>query len=244
MSKALVAKSYENLPQITDVYTVNGKQYVKVMMKSGVPKQVRAYTESEYRKYNPEVKVIKPAKSRRDILGFGEKGYIWIFKGATPGATYESLDWFRASPCRYTRVWGWYLPSDEAMPAPLPVNIEPIKLEWIDVSLNDQLISENEIKQVVDKLIYEPGTSKHIGNIGDRIDFDGTLSRAIINQNAFGISYYYIFEGDDGNTYTWNTSSRTLEEGQRYHVRGTLKEHTTYRAVAQNVLTRCKAEEI
>ena len=29
--KALVAKSYQNLPQITDIYTVNGRNYVKVM---------------------------------------------------------------------------------------------------------------------------------------------------------------------------------------------------------------------
>ena len=128
MSKALVAKSYENLEQVCEPYSLNGKEYVKVRMKNGSIKQVRAYTEAEYRKYNPEVKIIKPAKSRRDVLGFGEKGYIWIFKGATPGATYENLDWFRASPCRYTRVWGWYLGSDEAMPEPLPANIEPIKL--------------------------------------------------------------------------------------------------------------------
>jgi hypothetical protein len=242
--KILVAKSYEGLPFVSEPYVLNGKEYVKVRMKNGSIKQVRSYSPSEYAKYNPEVKIIKPAKSRRDVLGFGEKGYIWIFKGATPGATYENLDFFRASPCRYTRVWGWYLGSDETMPEPLPANIEPIKLEWADVSFDGQLISEDSIKQIVDSLIYEPGTSKHIGKVGDRIEFDGVLTKMIINQGAYGVSYYYIFNGDDGNIYTWNTASRTLDEGQRYHVRGSLKEHTTYRAVAQNVLTRCKVEEI
>ena len=164
-NKALVAKSYENLEQVCEPYTMNGKEYVKVRMKNGSIKQVRAYSEAEYRKYNPEVKIIKPAKSRRDILGFGEKGFIWIFKGET----YENLDWFHSSPCRYARTWGWYLPSDIEMPSPLPTNVEPLKLEWDEVSFEDQLISEDQIKEVVDKMLYDAGTSRYIGKVGDRL---------------------------------------------------------------------------
>lgn len=239
MGKALVAKSYQNLEQVSDIYTVNGRNYVKVMTKNG-PKQVRAYSEAEYKRYNPETKIIQPAKSRREILGFGEQGFIWLFKGDT----YSAIDWFRASPCRYARMWGWYLPSDIEMPDPLPVGIEPIKLEWIDVSLNDQLIAEDEIVKVVDSMLYDAGTSQHVGKIGDRIEFDGVCSRATVNQSQFGISYFFVFQSDEGNIFTWGTSSRSLEEGQRYHIKGTLKEHTVFRAVKQNALTRCKVEEI
>ena len=237
---ALVAKSYQGLEQICDPYKVNGKLYTKVRMKNGSLKQVRVYTEAEFNRYNPEVKIIKPAKSRRDILGFGEKGFIWIFKGET----YENLDWFRASPCRYTRVWGWYLPSDIEMPDPIPTNVEPIKLEWADVSLDDQLIPEDQIVKVVDGMLYDAGESRHVGNIGDRVEFDGTCTRATINQSQFGISYFYVFESDEGNIFTWGTSARSLDEGVRYHVRGTVKEHTTFRNTQQTVLTRCKVEDI
>ena len=67
---ALVAKSYQKLEQLCDPYEVNGKMYVKVRMKNGNEKTVRAYSEAEYRRYNPEVKIIQPAKSRKDVLGF------------------------------------------------------------------------------------------------------------------------------------------------------------------------------
>ena len=238
--KILVAKSYQGLPFVSEPYEMNGKEYIKVRMKNGTIKQVRSYSEKEYAKYNPEVKIVKPAKSRRDILGFGEQGFIWIFKGET----YENLDWFRASPCRYTRVWGWYLPSDIEMPDPIPSNVEPIKLDWADVSLDDQLISEDQIVKVVDGMLYDAGESRHVGKVGDRVEFDGTCTRATINQSQFGISYFYVFESDEGNIFTWGTSARALDEGTRYHVRGTVKEHTTFRNTQQTVLTRCKVEDI
>lgn len=239
--KILVAKSYQDLPIMSEPYTMNGKEYVKVRMKNGSIKQVRSYTEAEYRRYNPEVKIIKPAKSRRDILGFGEKGFIWIFKGNT----YENIDWFRASPCRYMRVWGWYLPSNEELPVPMPADIEPIKLNWDDVSFDGDLIGEDELKKVVEPMLYDGGTSTHIGKIGDKVEFNGTLTKAVISQGYFGISYFYIFEEDEtGNIFTWNTTSKSLDEGIRYHVKGTVKEHSTYKATKQTVLTRCRVEEI
>ena len=242
--KILVAKSYQGLPFVSDPYTLNGKEYIKVKMKSGQAKQVRVYSEAEYKKYNPEVKIIKPAKSRRDTLGFGEQGFIWLFKGKTSESTYQNLDWFRTSPCRYTRVWGWYLPSDIEMPDPIPIDVEPIKLSWDEVSFNDQLIPDDQIVKVVDGLLYDAGVSKHVGNVGDRIEFDGTCTRATVNQGAYGISYFYVFESDEGNIFTWGTSARILDEGTRYHIKGSVKEHTVFRNNCQTVLTRCKVEEI
>ena len=44
----MVAKSYQNLQQIGTPYSVNGRMYVKVAAPTG-PKQVRWYTENEYR---------------------------------------------------------------------------------------------------------------------------------------------------------------------------------------------------
>ena len=242
--KILVAKSYQDLPIVCDPYEINGRQYVKVKLKSGNLKQVRSYSEAEYRKYTPEVKIIHPAKSRRNVLGFGEQGFIWIFKGNTPDATYENLDWFHSSPCRYARTWGWYLPSDIEMPSPLPTNIEPLKLEWNEVSFEDQLISEDQIKEIVDKKLYDAGTSRYIGKVGDRLEMDVTCKKASVSQSIYGISYFYVFEDKEGNVYTWGTSARSLDEGVKYHLKGTVKEHTTYRNVCQTALTRCKVEEI
>ena len=233
--KALVAKSYEGLEQVCEPYMMNGREYVKVRMKNGQIKQVRAYSEAEYRKYNPEVIIVKPAKSRRNVLGFGEQGFIWLFKGET----YENLDWFHDSPCRYARTWGWYLPSDIPMPEPLPANITPVKLEWDEVSFEDQLISEDQIKAVADAKLFDPSPSKHVGKIGDRLDLMLTCDKAVQSQSIYGISTFHVFHDQHDNIFTWSTTSKCLEEGETYHIKGTVKGHDTYRNAAQTALTRC-----
>ena len=233
--KELVAKSYEGLEQVCEPYMMNGREYVKVRMKNGQIKQVRAYSEAEYRKYNPEVIIVKPAKSRRNVLGFGEQGFIWLFKGET----YENLDWFHDSPCRYARTWGWYLPSDIPMPEPLPANITPVKLEWDEVSFEDQLISEDQIKAVADAKLFDPSPSKHVGKIGDRLDLMLTCDKAVQSQSIYGISTFHVFHDQHDNIFTWSTTSKCLEEGETYHIKGTVKGHDTYRNAAQTALTRC-----
>lgn len=238
MNKALVAKSYQNCQQITDIYTVNGKDYVKVMTKSG-PKQVRAYTQSEYDKFNPPIKIIQPAKSRRDVLGFGEAGYIWLFKGNT----YENIDWFRASSCKYNKLWGWYLSSSEKMPEPLPANISPVKLNWDEISFDGQLIDDKQIKEITDKLLYDANPSVFVGKVGDKVEFDCLCSKMSIQQGVYGLSYFYIFKSDDNNIFTWGTSSKMLEEGQRYHICGTVKGHNTYKNIQQTNLKNCRVTE-
>ena len=49
-----LAKSYQDLPRLSDVYEKNNKQYIKVQLKSGKEKEVRVYSEKEYNKLYPE----------------------------------------------------------------------------------------------------------------------------------------------------------------------------------------------
>ena len=148
--KILVAKSYEGLPIVTEPYTVNGREYVDVRLKSGQIKKVRSYSEKEYAKYNPPIKVVQQAKSPRDVLGFGKAGYIWVFKGNT----YENLSFFRNASTRFARPFGWYLPSNIEMPDPLPVDITPVKLPWEAVKLDDyHLKDEKELTAIVAEYI-------------------------------------------------------------------------------------------
>ena len=242
MSTALVAKSYVGLQQLCDPYEVNGKQYVKVRMRNGNPKVVRAYSEAEYRKYNPEVKIIQKAKSQKDIFGFGEQGFIWIFKGDT----YAALDWFRMQPTRYAKFLGWYLPSNIEMPNPLPVGVEPIKLEWDKISdpETDAFLPEEDIQNYVNTLVYDPGVSDWVGNIKERITADVVCTRILHFQNAFGISTMFMFEDTDKNILTWTTqTTQNIEENCEYIITGTVTEHLTYKNVKQTLLTRCKVIE-
>lgn len=239
---ALVAKSYQDLEQLCDPYEMNGKMYVKVRMRNGSAKVVRAYDEKEYQKYNPEVKVVQKAKSQRETFGFGEQGFIWLFKGDT----YAALDWFRIQPTRYAEFLGWYLPSDIEMPLPLPINVEPVRLFWDKVCDEDgeHFRDKEEIKAYVETLIYDPGTSEWIGEIKERVTLPLTCTRIMHFMNAYGESTMFQFETDDGDICMWSTqTSKDIKENHRYMIAGTIKQHTIYRNVKQTQLTRCSIKE-
>lgn len=238
----MVAKSFQNLPIVEEPYEVNGKMYCKVRKKTGTIQQVRWYTESEYAKLYPEAKITAADRStdpyyrpQKDVLGFID-GYITIFKGET----YPALEWFKASPARYTRYWGWYFPSDIEIPEDLPEGVEPIRLNWTDVG-NDEgrLLPEDQIKSVIENLLYEEGTSQWVGNVGERIEVDITVVRAVELNGAYGPSTMHIMEDNCGNILVWTTAAKRWPAGVKKTIRGTVKNLTTYKGNKQTVLTRC-----
>ena len=238
----LVAKSYQGLPIETEPYKINGKEYVKVRLKSGQLKQVRSYTETEYKRYNPDVKIIQPAKSQKDIFGFGEAGFVWVFKGDT----YNAIDWFRYQPTRYSRPFGWYLPSDIEMPEPLPVGITPVKLPWDAVKKDEyHLKDEKELINIVADYIYDPGTSEWLGKAGERLrDIEVVCTRATQVNSFYGLSVIYTFKTPNGDNVMWTTSSeQNIEEGGSYLISGTIKGLDKYRAQKQTILKNCRIKE-
>ena len=234
----MVAKSYQGLEILCEPYELTkGRLYVKVRTKSGANKEVRWYTDAEYAKMYPEAKEeVKPAgpTDRKTALGF-KNGYITIFKGDT----YSYLDWFRSSSARFARPWGWYFTSETELPIGRPADLTPITLNWEDVSVNDVLKSETDLKLIVENLIYEPLPSEFVGEIGERLDLMLTVDRALPIDSNFGHSTMHIFKDAADNIYTWTTAAKTLVEGNTYHIRGTVKDHRTYKATKQTILTRC-----
>ena len=55
----MVAKSYQNMEQLTDPYRYNGRMYVDIKTKAGATKRVQWYSDNEYAKMYPEDKVDK-----------------------------------------------------------------------------------------------------------------------------------------------------------------------------------------
>ena len=235
-----VAKSYQSLEIVGDVFISAGRQYVNVKMKSGALKTVRWYSDAEYRKMYPEAIAIDRSadpyyKSQKEVLGF-TKGYITIFKGDT----YAEIDWFRASIARYARWWGWYIISTEEVPADLPASIEAIRLPWELVGQDSgELKSESLVKEAVEALIYEEGISEFVGEIGERIELTLTVIRAIKIENDYGHSIIHIMEDNCGNVYVWITAAKNWSEGSVKIVHGTIKDHRIYKNTKQTVLTRC-----
>ncbi len=142
----LVAKTYQGLPVVQEPYEKNKKMYCKVRMKSGSDKEVRVYSQKEYDKMYPA-----PApkwKPQRDMLGFGEDGFILIFNNAP-----EFEEFYERGPFRFHRVFGWYLPGNEIVPALLP-GIVPKVLSWEVVGRDDgELIEETALVKAFNKFI-------------------------------------------------------------------------------------------
>ena len=235
-----VAKSYQSLEIVGDVFVSSGRQYVNVKMKSGALKTVRWYSDAEYRKMYPEAVAVDRStdpyyKSQKEVLGF-TKGYITIFKGDT----YAEIDWFRASIARYARWWGWYIISTEEVPADLPAGIEAIRLPWESVGQDSgELKPESLIKEAVEALIYDSSDSEYQGALGERLDLYLTVERTIELDGNYGRSTMHLMRDDCGNLYVWTTASKSWAAGSEHHVRGTVKDHRTYKGEKQTVLTRC-----
>lgn len=235
----MVAKSFQNFTQICDPYEKNGKMYVDVINPStGSKRSVRWYSDYEYAKLYPEDAAKRAANkpsSQKEALGF-QKGYITIFKGDT----YPHLEWFQEKKeCRYCTFWGWYVVSTEEVPADVPSEIIPVQLNWEDVGQgNGALKSETAVKNAVDALIYDPSPSQWIGSMGERLELTLTVTRAIELETGYG-GTMHIMEDEEGNVFVWSTNARSWPEGSEHKIKGTVKDHSTYRNTRQTILTRC-----
>lgn len=98
------------------------------------------------------------------------------------------------------------------------------------------------------RLREKKAISQHVGQIGDKLDEDVILEKrawfsvpSFYNRNALETRYIYTFRDAKGNALIWKTSSGTsAENGERVHLKGTIKEHNEYDEEKQTVLTRCK----
>ena len=232
-----VAKSYQNLEIVNEPYMANGRMYVQVKLGNGNTKQVRWYSDKEYAKYygtQPDHTNDPFYKSQKEVLGF-KNGYITIFKGDT----YSCKEWFKENGARYTKFWGWSFSSEMEVPADLPAGVEAIRLDWDKVGDGEELKNDDLVKAAVEAMTYEPDDSQFQGEVGQRIEVELTVEKAIRLDGYYGPSTMHIFRDANGNAYVWTTASKSWEEGSTRLVRGTIKEHKTYRNVNQTVLTRC-----
>ncbi len=241
----MVAKSYQTLEVVGDVYISKGRQYVQVRTKNGDLKQVRWYSEKEYaRMYPDEVRTVSEEenpyfKTQKQIFGF-DNGFITIFKGNT----YEDKEYFKLNSARYTRWWGWFFVSTEPLPDDIPEDVIPVRLPWEMVGNEDgSLKPEAEVVAAVETLVYEPDDSEYQGEVGDKLDIIVTVEKAIALDGFYGPSTMHIFRDYDGNCYVWTTSAKSWAEGSEHHISGTIKALKQYKGVKQTVLTRCREKE-
>ena len=233
-----VAPSFTNLEQLSEPFEENGKKYILVKTKSGNSRKVRWYEKEPPKSKSSEAEILNRLRTHnlKKALGF-TNGYITIFKGDIDSL----IDWFQEEPkCRYHNFWGWYIVSTDELPQ-IPAGLEPIQLKWEDVAFADeeQLRPESQIKEHIDSLMYDPSPSKWQGEVGDRLEKTLTVTKVIPIEGYYGNSIMHIFSDPEENVYVWTTAAKTLEIGKTYIIRGTVKEHKSFKNVPQTILTRC-----
>lgn len=101
------------------------------------------------------------------------------------------------------------------------------------------LEEEEERRKAEELARYE--SHKYIGSIGDKIEAKVTYLYTGYYDTFYGRTYIHSFEDKDGIRYVWKTSTYlSLEENTEVTIKGTLKEHSEYNKIRQNILTRCK----
>lgn len=231
------AKKYMYLEH-DEPFRENGRMYVNVCLSPtgmGQCKKVRWYTDAEW-----ERMYAKPAKKvvdYRDILGFKEAGYITVYYGET----YPNLAWFKERPeCRYSKIFGWYTPSDEEVCEEIPEGVKIALLHWDDIKNEFNEVDEDKATAAIAEFKYEDVESgEYVGEIGDRDVFELRIKKAIALYGYYGISTMHIMEDADGNTFVWTTAAKSLAVGETYRLKGTIKDHKEYKGVKQTILTRC-----
>jgi hypothetical protein len=181
----------------------------------------------------------------RNAFGFGEEGYITIYKNVPDNFN----EWLHEHPIDseghlaawYNNTFRWYTPSKIQIPDNLPEGIEPIRLNWDLVGINDmEMKSHEEVTALVDALIFEPSTSEYQGEVGTWLELPLTIVKNIEIENQYGISHMHIMEDADKNVYVWTTGSKSLEEGKTFNMKVKVKEHKEYKNVKQTIVWYCK----
>jgi len=95
-------------------------------------------------------------------------------------------------------------------------------------------------------------TSKHVGQVGDKITLNVIYVHTASWENAYGgwlnhssVTNLHAFKDDEGNVYVWKTANYIeAEYGDTLIIQGTVKDHSEYNGIPQTVLTRCKVTAV
>lgn len=87
--------------------------------------------------------------------------------------------------------------------------------------------------------------SNWVGTVGERIIFNLTIDHVVaLPDYGYGSSSLHLMHDEQGNRFTWKSTTTCLEVGQTYMLRGTVKAHDEYKEEKQTKLGRCEKVEL
>ena len=182
-------------------------------------------------------KLLSERDSRLEKAGFAKETIDdtveWVIYRVV-GNTYSIKDELKEAGCKFNPAVGWYRST--------PVDGHRCqRLTEKDVLADSPFIewkSKGEVEFAwAENLEKVESKSEWQGEIGSRIEIKVTVNKAIPCSNAYGSSNLYTMTDEDGNIYKWFTA-KVLTEGQTYHFRATVKDHSEYKGEKQTVITR------
>lgn len=101
-----VAPSYQSLKILSNPYKKGSKFYIKVETRAGLEKEVRFYTDTEYRSQYPNL-APEGFSNLPQVFGFkeGSSDPLLILRNVRP----EDEEFLNSSPARFATFLGWYL---------------------------------------------------------------------------------------------------------------------------------------
>jgi hypothetical protein len=111
-----------------------------------------------------------------------------------------------------------------------------------DAESNSPFLREGA-REAIDRIFNPPeeSNSTYVGEIGERLRDVPVVVRGIGGfDSAYGYKWVYTFEDEEGNRYTWfTTSQQAVSVGTKLTMTGTIKAHVEYKGAETTQLTRC-----
>lgn len=234
-----VAKTYEKYPLDGEPFEENDRLYVYVIAPKG-KKKVRWYSNAEYKRMYPDA-VIVSSFNARQAFGFGEVGYITIFKGDEDTVR----EWAQASwppKAWYNTLFNFYTPGGRALEN-LPSTITPIQIKWSDIAVNEtQLKSDEEVRKYVMALTTDmvDSTSHFQGAKDEWLERKVVIKENKTSESHFGEKHTHVMLDAEGNKYVWETGAKNYAPTMEIKLKMKVKEHKEINGEKCTVVWYCK----
>ena len=195
--------------------------------------------------------------------GFNPEGKTYVVLGNT----FEIKEELKAQGAKWDNISRhWHMPTIPEGREYLELTVEDMyeanyagvyewnswkRVDWSEPK-EVELYYTTKIEKAENALKVKESTSKHVGEVGEKLDITVTYVHTATWENSYGgwlnhesVTCLHTFKDEQGNVFVWKTANFIeADYGTKLQVKGTVKEHSEYKGIPQTVLTRCKIEEV